>query len=329
MRSILVCAALAFVFVACGDEEANNAPPDLGMTNTPPDGGDARPDALPGEDVVEPMDAADAGEPVDLGMMMMDDGGMPDPDGGGMPMMSAGCGLPHATGETTETIDVDGTDRTFLLTIPASYDPSTPTTLVFGWHAFGGTGMSIRGMGVYEQSGASIIAVHPNGTNVGGGSGWVLDPMGIDAAFYDAMFTFLGDSLCIDLSHVFSYGFSFGGYMSNMLGCIRGDELLAIAPFHAGGPDPSWTCQGKVSAMISNAQNDMTVPLPEGEASRDAWLLANGCDPTMSMPVEPSPCVEYLGCQNGERVLWCYEPGGSHAPPPDLPSRTWTFFSQF
>jgi poly(3-hydroxybutyrate) depolymerase len=290
---------------------------------------------MPGQDAAIENDASqvDANNPDDANgggddAMVENDAGTE--DGGGMNNMSAGCGSPHATGETVEMIDVDGMLRSYVLTIPSTYDPNTPMRLVFGWHASGGSGMGIRSMGIPEASGNTIITAHPNGTRINGGAtGWVLNPMGIDAALYDALFTYLTTTLCIDLSQVHSYGFSFGGYMSNMLGCIRGEQLRTISPFHAGGPSANWTCTGKVSAMISNRVDDMTVPFSDGETSRDRWLLENGCDPTMSMPVEPAPCVEYFGCLNGERVLWCVEQTGGHAPPPDLPERTWAFISTF
>lgn len=319
-------ASCVFVAAACG-EDRPESPPDSGVPPVRADAAetDAHSDATVDEPDANENDAGidDAG---------IQDAGVEDSGGNTNPSMSAGCGMPHATGETREMIDIDGQTREFIQTIPPTYDPSKPYPLVFGWHASGGSGAGIRSMGVYEQSGSTIITAHADGLRTNGGSGptgWVLDPNGIDAALFDGMFTLLTSSLCIDLDHVYSYGFSFGGYMSNMLGCIRGDQLLAIAPFHGGGPSAQWTCRGTVSAMIAHRTDDNVVPISNGIASRDYWLAANGCDPTMSMPVEPEPCVEYFMCANGERVLWCLQETGGHAPPPDLASRTWEFFSQF
>lgn len=332
MRLSVCFFALLSVFAAACGEDPVETPADSGVVTPPPDTGVAgHPDATTGEPdaVTGEPDATEGEDAADAGMMEEPDGGGTEPDGGMMMgRMSAGCGMAHATGETREMIDVDGQMREFLLTIPSTYDPSTPMPLVFGWHAAGGSGMGIRGMGVYEASGSSVITVHADGLRVGNTTGWVLDPAGIDAALYDAMFTFVTDSLCIDLDHVYSYGFSFGGYMSNMLGCIRGDQLLAIAPFHGGGPDASWTCQGTVSAMMHHRVDDGVVSIAAGRASRDHWVAANDCDINMSTAVAPAPCIEYT-CNSTERVLWCESATGGHPPPPDLAARTWNFFSSF
>ena len=42
-------------------------------------------------------------------------------------------------------LDVSGTMREFLVSVPAGYSPSKPTRVVFAWHALGGTARQIVG----------------------------------------------------------------------------------------------------------------------------------------------------------------------------------------
>ncbi len=48
-------------------------------------------------------------------------------------------------------------------------------------------------------------------------------------------------------------------------------------------------------------------------AARDYLLETNHCTMT-SAAVEPSPCVEYSGCDDGYPVIWCEHPGGQTVP---------------
>jgi poly(3-hydroxybutyrate) depolymerase len=309
MRALWVSIFAASVF-ACSGEDA--ADPDGGTAEDAPGGGDA--------DAPEVGDR-DAGE-MDAGL----------PDSGMTSPGSAGCGMAHAGGETMEMIDVDGTERTFILTVPDGYDPNAPLPLIFGWHGYGRrAGDGLIGIGVRDAGRQDAIFVHANAlTDAQGNYRWMLDPTGVDVDFYDALYTHVTSTLCVDENRVFSYGFSLGGYMSNMIGCVRGNQQTAIVPWAGGGPEPGWVCAGPVAALIWSRVNDRTVPISEGIESRDYWVNENSCDANTTLPVEPSPCVAYSGCAEGKPVIWCEDPMGDHVPPPpNLGSTTWTFIRSF
>ena len=67
------------------------------------------------------------------------------------------------------------------------------------------------------------IFVYPNGRVLPdfGRTAWELNAQSPDMLFFDALYERLVDELCIDEGRVFSYGHSFGGYMSNAVGCYR------------------------------------------------------------------------------------------------------------
>ena len=251
----------------------------------------------------------------------------------------SGCGLASApTGVlANQTITVGERVRTYLLSVPRSYDPSTPLALVFAWHGNGGTGNYVRQAYALEPAAAGgAIFVYPDGI---ASAGWDPSPTGLDVALFDALLDFLTNSYCIDRNRIFSTGVSAGGYFSNLLGNCRGNVLRAIAPV-AGGLVGAGSGAGKVGAWIAHASNDDMVGFTNGEATRDWWASQNGCSTTLEkVPVSPSGCVEYQGCLPDLPVVWCVYTEG-HAWPSiancydggvcfDAGPAIWAFFARF
>jgi poly(3-hydroxybutyrate) depolymerase len=143
------------------------------------------------------------------------------------------------------------------------------------------------------------------------------------------MVEWMRSNYCVDNKRIFSVGFSYGAIMSNTVGCQMGDVFRAIAPMSGSGPLAfgGASCKGPVAAWMSHGQSDTTVPFASGQASRDHWVMANGCQ-TSSKPTDPSPCVTYDGCMAGYPVTWCEFPG-THQQPSFGPDAIWKFFSQF
>ena len=116
--------------------------------------------------------------------------------------------------------------------------------------------------------------------------------------------------------------------MSNSLGCVRGDVFRAVAPV-AGGSGGTG-CVGQVAAWMAHNPADGTVPMALGEVARGRWLEANGCGEDTE-PVDPEPCVDYVGCDEGYEVVWCQhdEEGpivGAHTWPSFAGAAIWDFF---
>lgn len=231
-----------------------------------------------------------------------------------------GCGLdPGPTGVQMRMLEVMGTPREYMVVVPDGYDANTPLPVVFAWHGLGGDGALARlYFGIEEASAGAAIFVYPDGlpqADQMDQSGWNLMENGEDVAFFDAMLADVQATLCVDAARVFSAGHSFGGYMSNSIGCFRGGTVRAIAPVAGGGP--FWACTGQVAAWIAHGTMDMVVPFTQGEMSRDLWTAANNCDVTMPTDVDPAPCVAYAGCDDGFPVHWCQHDI------PDFMGHTW------
>jgi polyhydroxybutyrate depolymerase len=252
------------------------------------------------------------------------------PDGASAGPDAAACGAASPRlGVYTDTLEIAGDARTYLVSAPADYQPDQPYPLVFAWHGRTSNPEQARSyFGIEAAAADAAIVVYPAGLPVTGDpadTGWDLSATGIDVAFFDALLGRLSGEYCVDTARVFSTGHSFGGYLSNVLGCVRGDDLRAIAPVAGGGPYGG--CSGSVAVWVAHGSTDSVVPIAEGQGSRDHWVGANGCGEPAT-PVEPSPCVAYPGC--GEPVVWCEHDDtsfGGHGWPAFLPGGIWSFFA--
>ncbi len=248
------------------------------------------------------------------------------------PEPSDGCG--GDPGAIPSTLMIDGTERSFILALPDGYDPEQPYPLVFAWHALGTNSTIARSYyRVEEESAGTAIVVYPDGLPVpalGNQTGWNLDPNGYDLELFDTLYAELTGNLCVDRGRVFSTGHSYGGFMSNTVGCLRGDLFRAIAPVASGGP-LGLSCVGPVDAWLAHGTVDGTVPFALGQGSHQHWVTANGCSDA-TMPVEPSPCVRHEGCTDGE-VIWCAhdepQPLNGHHWPDWAGAAIWSFFASF
>jgi polyhydroxybutyrate depolymerase len=279
-----------------------------------------------GETAASSVDTGDASATADSAADSSS-GGAPPPTG------TAGCGMPGSPGVTTVSIDVDGTEREYLVVIPDGYDPATPLPLVFAWHGRGSTHEQARlYFGLEAAAAGGALFIYPQGLPVesmGGQSGWDLAPEGIDVAFFDAMLAAAQASLCIDPARVFSSGHSFGGYITNALGCFRAADLRAIGSV-AGGP-AFGDCEPdeRVAALLVHGSLDAIVPIEQGMLARDQLVMRNECADT-SMPVDPEPCVARDGCLPGYDVWWCEHDipdFDGHTWPSFAPDAIWGFFA--
>jgi poly(3-hydroxybutyrate) depolymerase len=244
---------------------------------------------------------------------------------------SAGCGMTDHPMSGKASIDVAGTQREYILKLPANYDPNTAYRLIFGWHPRGGTAETVAngglGGGAYygleKRANGTAIFVSPNGID----NGWA-NMGGRDMNFLKAMLALFNSKLCIDQKRIFSTGFSYGGMMSDAIALDMPDVFRAIAPMsgalYSGGNRNSTL---PIAVWMSHGDSDSVVPVADGEAALALFLKKNGCG-AETMPTTPSPCVAYQGCAAGYPVTYC-KFSGDHTVPSFASEAIWQFFSQF
>ncbi|WP_347331427.1 cellulose binding domain-containing protein [Marinimicrobium locisalis] len=240
---------------------------------------------------------------------------------------SVGCGTTAGLSTGRHSINVNGLNREYIIDIPSNYDMNNPYRLVFGWHWRGGSADNVANesyYGLQGQANGTAIFVAPD--RAPGENGWT-NTDGRDMAFLRAMLDEFRNTLCIDEGRIFSAGWSYGGMMSFAVGREMADTFRAIAPASGALWTPYNDNGGPIAAWISHGTNDSVVGYDAGVTARDLFLEANSCS-NNTVPTQPSPCVEYQGCQAGHPVVWCSFNGG-HTTPSFYSSAVWEFFSRF
>ena len=184
--------------------------------------------------------------------------------------------------------------RTVGYYVPESYDPSTPTPLLFMFHGAGGNSS--------EQSGGSAengyygwqTSAHENGFIVlfpessGYFKTWDLGGGGSssDLSFVDDMIGWASTNYNISTSQIFTTGHSWGAYFSYYVATYRSDDIAAFGAHSGGlggafllgntpsvptGPSPT----PALNAIVLHAVDDAIVPYSNSQNLYDG-LLANG-----------------------------------------------------
>jgi polyhydroxybutyrate depolymerase len=249
---------------------------------------------------------------------------------GGAPVPSSGCTAASAPASGKATIDVSGTTREYILTLPAGYDPRHPYPLIFAFHGGqyddqwvvnGDPPQSGPYYGVQAEAHDTAILVAPQALT----GSWT-NQNGRDVAYVNAMVARFEAQLCVDQSRVFATGFSMGAIMTLALGCNASATFRAIAVMSGeimnGCPDTR-----PIAYWASHGMSDPTIAFAQGEAARDTYLQRNHCS-AQTAATTPAGCVSYQGCDAGAPVTWCPF-DGVHQPPPFAGAGIWGFFSQF
>jgi polyhydroxybutyrate depolymerase len=246
---------------------------------------------------------------------------------------SPGCGVNTWPPSGPYSIDVNGTRRDYVVTVPSSYASQQRYRLIFAWHGAGGTAQqtaSSRYFGLESRAAGNAIFVAGQGLPQSGqgAANWA-NTGGRDIAFARALVGSLRGTYCVDDDRIFSVGVSAGGFMSNLVGCALGDVFRAIAPIAGAGPVP-WlsasSCRGQVAAWITHGNQDTIVQFSMGTDSRDYWRTANHCG-TQGTTNATTGCIAYEGCDPGHPVHWCEHTGG-HTVPSFASEAIWSFFEQ-
>jgi len=208
--------------------------------------------------------------------------------------------------------------RSFAMRLPDNYDKNKPYWLIFGFHWNGGTskdvdtggsnGYQMAHFGLQKLSNNGAFFVAPQGLNNGWG--------GDNLPFVDDMVKIITENYCIDMSRLYTNGFSYGGGMSYAIACARAKVFRGAAIYEgaqlsgcSGGNDPIayWQMAGTTDGTCTI---DMATPM------RDKFAKNNGCTIPATEPSRPTSisqshiCTDYTGCSAGHPLRWCVHPAG-------------------
>lgn len=297
------------------------------------------------------------------------------------PTPSAGCGVPWAPSDleieeeswrgpagqvVRREMEVAGVTRRYLVVAPLDYDPNRHYALIFAFHGLGGDREQLRGyMNLEAPAAGAALVIYPEGLVVqDGDTGWDLNADSDDLSFVDALYDKYTSELCVDEERVFATGHSYGGCMSNSVGCFRGGQFRGIAPVAGCGPFGRASCTGQVAAMVIHSPLDTTTPYSDGIQGCSANMSRNSCDQSpecgchwvealdepedecVQQAQEPYPTEQiievgddddgapqlrqYLNCDPGFPVVQIDHYNGRdprfHNPPSWAPAVIWEFF---
>jgi len=241
---------------------------------------------------------------------------------------SSGCGAATPSAGVW-TLQHDGLTRSFVVRLPSSYDPDTPTPLVLSFHGRATTA-SLQELvsGFTEVAEANdFIVVYPEGTgeqqtwNAGYCCGEAQTNNVDDLGFTSAMIDRLIAELCIDRRRVYANGLSNGGYFAYHLACLMTDRVAAVGsvagltstiPCTPSRPIPVLHFHGDDDRVVSydgGSIGALSAPLNAAD-----WAARNGCasGPTVTFEQDDVSCQTWSGCDEGAEVRFCTIAGGGH-----------------
>lgn len=237
------------------------------------------------------------------------------------------CDLPHASGVLQQQLVSGKQQRSYRLFVPPRYDGHARLPLVLDLHGSGGTPA-----GQARNSGFELVAAREGfavATLQADGGRWnvpVQNNRADDVAYVGDIINHVAAQVCTDLARVYVTGFSGGGRMSSLLGCMLNARITAIAPVSglrwpapcAGRPIPVLTFHGLADEQNPYAGKATGRGAEWLESVPDAlagWARHNGCDLDVMLddPAGPLSTMRYEGCDDGAEVRMIRIDGLGHA----------------
>ena len=203
--------------------------------------------------------------------------------------------------------------RSYILYVPASYNPNNSVPLVLNLHGRTGTSWGQMWYGDFRSIAdtANFIIVHPQG---------LLDNTGVthwnygqttvdDIGFLNLLYTHLLANYNIDINKVYSAGMSNGGAMSYRLACDMSDKIAAIASVTGAMTTYqhlSCSPAHPTPVLEIHGTNDLIVPFSSMIPGLDYWRNYNNCNVLADTVIIPDivstdfSTVEHIVYNNGD-----------------------------
>jgi polyhydroxybutyrate depolymerase len=236
-------------------------------------------------------------------------------------------------GDSTVTIQMGSTSRSYVLHVPAKYDGGKPSPLIVDFHAQNGSGSNQRTISPYpaQTDPEGVIMAFPSGLKGPGGAAWNVGPCCVadvdDVAFAKALVQEVKKVACIDANRVYAVGLATGGGMAYHLACHAADVFAAVAPAafdlleenvdeckpsrsitvisFRGTADPLVPYDGGLSNVVLG----MPITFLGAQKTFKKWAEIDQCTDSPSAE-DSNGCSSYSACQGGVEVILCTKQGG-------------------
>ena len=246
---------------------------------------------------------------------------------------------------STGSIESGGEEREYLLHVPKSYDPDTPTPLVVSMHGAALWPAQQKNLSRWNRLADEhgFIVVYPSGTGMP--KVWMRSRSGAfrDSDFISKLIDTLMAEYNIDPTRIYADGLSNGGGMALVLSCTLSERIAAIGLVAAAPSAPTVSCDSHrpVPTIAFHGTLDSIVPFeggPVGGPFKSSnivfppvreWISnlgkRNGCmpGPLESVTAPGVTRVEYGDCaEDASVVLYVIQDGG-HTWPGGKPMPEW------
>jgi len=206
---------------------------------------------------------------------------------------------------TNGTLASGGRKRSYLLYVPDSYNPATPTPLVISLHGFAEWPAHQMKISHWNDLAKrhGFIVVYPCGTEIP--LRWRIYSFSIsdtdlmeDVTFISDLISKLEAEYNLDRSRIYVNGLSNGGGMAITLSCKLSDRIAAAGSVSGAYPFSVSECQPSrpVPAILFHGTGDPIVPYLGGQASASGFTLP-------SIPDWVADLAQHNGCANGPKKL--------------------------
>lgn len=150
-----------------------------------------------------------------------------------------------------------------------------------------------------------------------------------DGPYFDAVLADVAARYCIDMGQLYVSGWSSGAWLTNYLGCARGNVIRGTASGSGGLQADHGECTGGAAIMIFPGDAGST---QEGgvdigaAAARDLFIATNGCSTTpVTMAFGNAGNCDYYGDCDAP-VVYCNDGGGHGGPLDFMSDSAWEFW---
>lgn len=238
-----------------------------------------------------------------------------------------------------------GEKRVYLIHVPDSYDPQTPTPLVISFHGYAEWPAHQARISQWNDLAdeEGFIVVYPSGTDFPKrwrttGLTRISGTPEMDVQFISDLIDTLESEYNIDPTRIFANGLSNGGGMSYLLACKMADRIAAIGSVAGGYTYPIELCEpsrpvpliafhGTADPIVpytGGPSRSFDIPFPSVPEWMEVWAQRNQCATTTDLPQTGEVSgMAFSNCRQNADVIFYTIAGGGHSWPGGHPLPAW------